>query len=67
MSTATTPLRSLFTARTRRAPVAVDPADMGTCFGLEMTLTVPVAEAPAPAPQARSWWQRLSSRKAAGT
>lgn len=67
MSTATTPLRSLLTGRSRRVPAAVDPADMGTCFGLEMTLTVPVADVPAPAPPARSWWQRLSSRKVAGT
>ncbi len=67
MTTAATPLRSLFTARPRRAPVAVDPADMGTCFGLEMTLDEPATAAPAPAPVQRSWWQRFSPRKAEST
>ncbi len=67
MNTATTPLRSLFSARSRRAPAAVDPADMGTCFGLEMTLDEPATTAPTPAPVQRSWWQRFSPRKAEGT
>lgn len=64
MNTATTPLRSLFTGRSRRGPVEADPADMGTCFGLELTLDAPASEAPAPLPAQRSWWQRLSPRKA---
>jgi hypothetical protein len=37
MNTAMSTLSRLFSPR-RRAPVTPDPADMGTCFGMEMTL-----------------------------
>lgn len=67
MSTASSPLRSLLTGRPRPAPAVVDPADMGTCFGLEMTLGPPAAAVPPPAVEVRSWWQRLAHRKAEGT
>jgi hypothetical protein len=66
MSTASSPLRSLLTGRPRPVPAVVDPADMGTCFGLEMTLGPTLAEAPRPAVP-RSWWQRLAHRKPEGT
>lgn len=65
MSIASSPLRSLLTGRPRPVPAAIDPADMGTCFGLEMTLGPSAAEAPRPA-VSRSWWQRLAQRKAEG-
>lgn len=65
MTTATSPLRSLLTARPRPAAM-LDPADMGTCFGLEMTLGA--VAAPRPATESRTWWQRLApQRKAEGT
>lgn len=59
------PLRSLLNGRARPAPVA-DPADMGTCFGLEMTLDEPPAAPQRPAEPGRSWWQRLSPRRLQG-
>ena len=54
--------------RTRRAPAAIEPADYGTAFGLELTYD----EAPAPdslptdsASSAGSgWWHRLRNRGA---
>lgn len=65
MNTATSSLRSLLTVRPRPASVVLDPADMGTCFGLEMTLGAPAASRPAA--EGRTWWQRLAQRKAEGT
>lgn len=41
----------------------VDPADMGTCFGLEMTLDQPPLATGAAEPVQRHWWQRLSARR----
>lgn len=67
MNTATSPLRSLFSARARRTPAAADPADMGTCFGLEMTIDDPAVDGEPPAPAPRAWWQRFSPRKAEST
>jgi hypothetical protein len=65
MSTTPSPLRSLLSGRPRSGRSAPDPADMGTCFGLEMTLTaLPTAEPTRPAPQKHGWWQRFSPRKA---
>lgn len=64
MNTAPSTLRSFLLGRTRRlAPVPDDPADMGTCFGLEMSLR-PFEPAP-PAPPASHWWQRWGARKPA--
>lgn len=63
MNTPPSPLRTFLLGRARQAPAGVDPADMGTCFGLEMTLDQPPLLAPVgPAPSAH-WWQRLSMRK----
>lgn len=58
--------------RRRAGPVAagieLDPADMGTCFGLEMCLdrlrlpAEPARSAAEPAP----WWERAGARRAFG-
>lgn len=51
--------------RAKPAPAAFDAADMGTCFGLEISLDQPdeVPVLPAPAPVRRAGWvQRLGSR-----
>jgi hypothetical protein len=65
MSTAPSSLRSLISGRQRTARAAPDPADMGTCFGLEMTLTaLPTGEPRKPAPAPRAWWQWFTPRKA---
>ncbi len=44
-----------------------DPADLGTCFGLEMTLAAePAPTKPAAAPARRvGWMQRLTSKRRA--
>ena len=67
MSTASKTLRYYLFGQDRRAPRAVDPADMGTCFGMEMMLDDPPPAAPPvvvkPAPP--HWWQRLAVRKPA--
>ena len=63
MNNPPSPLRTFLLGRARQAPAALDPADMGTCFGLEMTLDqppLPAVEGPA---VGGSWWQRLSMRK----
>lgn len=66
MDPASTTPRFLRFTRAARKPAAPDPADMGTCFGLEMTLDVPPAKpAVADAPQASHWWQRLAAHKPA--
>ena len=67
MSTTPTPLRTFLLGRARQVPAVLDPADMGTCFGLEMTLDQPDVEtllAPSPT---RPWWQRLAGRRPQGT
>lgn len=64
MSTTTRTLRTLLTRRSHPRPQAEqDPADMGTCFGLEMTLAPMASELPPPAALPPTWWQRLSPRK----
>jgi hypothetical protein len=65
MSMASSSLRSFLRPRTRTAPAALDPADMGTCFGLEMTLSAPALEPVPRSAPARPWWQRLGTRKPA--
>lgn len=65
-------MRSLWRrpARPVAAAVAVvDPADMGTCFGLELSLGLPAAAAePAAAGRVDSgpWWERAGVRKSCG-
>lgn len=48
------------------APVQDDPADMGTAFGLDLSMA-PAAESPAETPAADEpgWMQRLARRKRA--
>ncbi len=52
--------------RTRAKPGALDAADLGTCFGLEVSLDQS-DEAPAepttPAQRASGWLRRLTSRQ----
>ncbi len=67
MSTAPNPLRTFLLGRARQVPAAVDPADMGTCFGLEMTLDQPEIDAPMTGAPERPWWQRLAGRRPTGT
>jgi hypothetical protein len=58
-------LRDFLRRSPRRGAVEPDPADMGTCFGLEMTLDdpVPPAVAAQPANMSRHWWQRRPAAK----
>jgi hypothetical protein len=63
MNTAPSTLRSFLLGRARRLPAVVDPADMGTCFGLEMTLDQPPLHGAPAVPVRRSWWQLLSTRR----
>ena len=63
MNTAPSSLRSFLLGRARQVPAVVDPADMGTCFGLEMTLDQPPLLAGPAEPVQRRWWQRLSGRR----
>ena len=55
--------------RQAEARVQDDPADLGTCFGLEMSLTSlaaePPAKASAPLAPRRGWMQLLTSRRRA--
>jgi hypothetical protein len=50
--------------RATERPVQDDPADLGTAFGLDMSLNELVHEPPMPAPSARraGWMQRLAGR-----
>jgi hypothetical protein len=65
MTTDSSSLRSFLRSRSRPAPAVLDPADMGTCFGLDMTLDQPPLESAPLATTVRPWWQRLPSRKPA--
>lgn len=65
MSESSVPMR-LFNLWRRRAgsSAASEPADLGTAFGLELSLLPDEDEAPAaPHPQS-PWWQRLLQRPA---
>lgn len=68
MSTTSKTLRYYLFGQERRAPRVVDPADMGTCFGMEMMLDEPQPVAPpvVARPPARQWWRRLAVRRAVG-
>ena len=51
--------------RSAEAPAPIDPADLGTCFGLELSLTPePTPAKPAPA-RRRGWMQRLTTKRGA--
>jgi hypothetical protein len=63
MNNSPSPLRTFLLGRARQAPAALDPADMGTCFGLEMTLDQPPLAAADGPDAGANWWQRLSMRK----
>jgi hypothetical protein len=53
--------------RPAQAVADVDPADMGTCYGLEMSLAVPGATEPASARrEPRPWWEQSGMRKSCG-
>jgi hypothetical protein len=67
MSSTRSSLRRLISRHPVAGSQTPDPADMGTCLGLEMALgarlpdvpqrvPAPIQRAPAPTP----WWQRLS-------
>lgn len=54
-----------WSARARKRAVAQEPADMGTCFGLEMTLDDSTVGAPPANTPPRHWWQRRARAKTA--
>jgi len=59
------PTRPFWPGRARKRAMVQDPADMGTCFGLEMTLDGNDAPDASDKPLPRHWWQRLSRAKPA--
>ena len=62
---ATTAARLFRWGRPRVRPVKLDPADLGTAFGLDQSLAPDVDEAPAAAAPARAdWLQRLRLKPA---
>ena len=63
MNNPPSPLRTFLLGRARQAPAVLDPADMGTCFGLEMTLDQPPLTTADDTASGGNWWQRLSMRK----
>lgn len=44
-----------------------DPADLGTAFGLDMSMTDPPADAPPPAERRPGWVRRLTTRRRSAT
>ncbi len=56
-------------ARPVEPSVVVDAADMGTCYGLEMSLRAPVSRGDIPALRTGDvdpWWERAEVRNACG-
>lgn len=51
--------------RASQRPAAVDPADLGTAFGLDLSLNELQHEPPAPDPAAQrpGWMRRLATRR----
>jgi len=50
--------------RAERRPAPVDPADLGTAWGLDMSMVDSGAEPPAlPSPRRRGWAQRLGLQR----
>ena len=53
-------------ARPRRGARRPEPADLGTAFGLEMSMAPPTGPLPLAAPSRlvrQRWWQRLLQRR----
>lgn len=64
MNTANATFRFLKFGRAQPAHPADDAADMGTCFGLEMSFDDPAPQADLTEPPAPSaWWRRLANRR----
>ena len=66
MSKAATPNRWFAGWRSSPQPVAMDPADLGTAFGLDLSLNEIAHEPPvcvSPAPQRPGWVGRLTMRR----
>ncbi|RVT51704.1 hypothetical protein [Rubrivivax albus] len=63
-------MRSFWRRRTQPAQAVsavVDPADMGTCFGLELSLVpAPSVRTAEPARSEAPWWDRSEVRKSCG-
>jgi|JRYF01.1.fsa_nt_gb hypothetical protein len=56
-------------ARPVEQALVIDPADMGTCYGLEMSLHAPAALPDGARPRAGdgpAWWERAEVRKSCG-
>jgi hypothetical protein len=65
MSKAAPPQRWFSAWRAPALPAVTDPADLGTAFGLDLSLHEPPADPgklPAPRPARRGWMQRLAAR-----
>lgn len=65
MNTANATFRFLRFGRPRHVGPAEDAADMGTCFGLEMSLEepTPIGTNQIEPPGTTAWWERLSNRR----
>jgi len=65
MNTANAGFGFLGFGRGRRDRQDEDPADMGTCFGLDLSLGAaePHRAPPATPPLAGSWWTRFAPRR----
>jgi hypothetical protein len=69
MNTAIATFRFLGFGRAQRATPVDDPADMGTCFGLDLSLDDVPSPTPGPAdpPVSTGWWRRLAGRRVASS
>lgn len=66
LSTALARLGALWPRRSRRRGADPDPADMGTAFGLDSTITLigPACRPEAPGRQAETVWEQRVARRA---
>lgn len=66
MSESSIPLRllALWRRRGHAAAPACEPADLGTAFGLDLSLLPDDAPAPAQPARAPAWWRRRPQRAA---
>jgi len=64
MSESSIPLRllALWRRRGRTSAPEYEPADLGTAFGLDLSMLPEDAPEPAQPTQAATWWQRRSQR-----